>query len=218
MTASPLRVLLAEDHTLVRKGIRAVLRQVGWIEVIAEAADGREALDLARRHGPDVVVMDIAMPGLNGLEATARITKESPRTRVLILSMHATEEYVAQALRAGAAGYLLKGADVPEFELALKAVARGETYLTPTVSKHVVDEYLRRVGEPGVLDLLTPRQREILQLVAEGLSSKEIAQRLHLTVKTVETHRSEIMHRLDIHDVAGLVRWAIRAGVVSPES
>src|SRR5207245_2832590 len=187
MTATPLRVLLAEDHTLVRKGIRAVLRQVGWIDVIAEAADGREALDLARRHGPDVVVMDIAMPGLNGLEATARITKESPRTRVLILSMHATEEYVAQALRAGASGYLLKGADVPEFELALKAVARGETYLTPTVSKHVVDEYLRRVGEPGVLDLLTPRQREILQLVAEGCSSKEIAQQLHLTVKTVET-------------------------------
>ncbi len=199
MTATPLRVLLAEDHTLVRKGIRAVLRQVGWIDVIAEAADGREALELARLHGPDVVVMDIAMPGLNGLEATARITKESPRTRVLILSMHATEEYVAQALRAGASGYLLKGADVPEFELALKAVARGE-------------------GEPGVLDLLTPRQREILQLVAEGLSSKEIAQRLQLTVKTVETHRSEIMHRLDIHDVAGLVRWAIRAGVVSPES
>src|SRR3989442_1207083 len=140
MTATPLRVLLAEDHTLVRKGIRAVLRQVGWIDVIAEAADGREALELARLHGPDVVVMDIAMPGLNGLEATARITKESPRTRVLILSMHATEEYVAQALRAGASGYLLKGADVPEFELALKAVARGDP---------------RRSGQPRVLSRVT---------------------------------------------------------------
>jgi DNA-binding NarL/FixJ family response regulator len=217
--AAPLRVLLAEDHTLVRKGIRAVLRQLAGVEVIAEAADGREAIELAHRHGPDVVVMDIAMAGLNGLEATTRIVRELPQTRVLILSMHATEEYVAQALRAGATGYLLKGADVPELDLALRSVARGETYLTPTVSRRIVDEYLQRVGEGGGggLELLTPRQREILQLVAEGRSSKEIAQQLHLSVKTVEAHRGEIMERLGVHDVAGLVRWAIRAGVVSPE-
>ncbi len=214
----PLRVVLAEDHTLVRKGIRAVLRQLAGVEVVAEAADGREAIELVRRHAPDVVVMDIAMRGLNGLDATARITREFPQARVLILSMHATEEYVAQALRAGATGYLMKGADVPEFELAIRSVARGETYLTPSVSKHVVEEYLRRVGEPGDLDVLTPRQREILQLVAEGCSTKEIAKQLHLSVKTVEAHRGEIMSRLDIHDVAGLVRWAIRAGVVSLES
>jgi DNA-binding NarL/FixJ family response regulator len=217
---APLRVLLAEDHTLVRKGIRAVLRQLAGVEVVAEAADGREAIELARRHGPDVVVMDIAMAGLNGLEATTRIVRELPQTKVLILSMHATEEYVAQALWAGATGYLLKGADVPELELALRAVARGETYLTPTVSRRIVDEYLQRVGEPGGsgIAVLTPRQREILQLVAEGRSSKEIARELHLSVKTVEAHRSEIMERLDVHDVAGLVRWAIRAGVVSPET
>lgn len=214
----PLRVVLAEDHTLVRKGIRAVLRQLAGVEVVAEAADGRAAIELVRRHAPDVVVMDIAMSGLNGLDATARITREFPQTRVLILSMHATEEYVAQALRAGATGYLMKGADVPEFELAIRSVARGETYLTPSVSKHVVEEYLRRVGEPGDLDVLTPRQREILQLVAEGCSTKEIAKQLHLSAKTVEAHRGEIMSRLDIHDVAGLVRWAIRAGVVSLES
>jgi DNA-binding NarL/FixJ family response regulator len=214
----PLRVLLAEDHTLVRKGIHAVLGQLTGVEVVAEAANGREAVELARQHGPDVVVMDIAMPGLNGLEATARIRREFPQTRVLILSMHATEEYVAQALRAGATGYLLKGADVPEFELALQAVGRDEIYLTPTVSRRIVDEYLQRVGEPGEFEILTPRQREILQLVAEGRSSKEIAQELHLSVKTVEAHRGEIMERLGVHDVAGLVRWAIRAGVVSPET
>ncbi|HEX9283133.1 MAG TPA: response regulator transcription factor [Gemmatimonadales bacterium] len=218
MKASPpLRVVLAEDHTLVRKGIRAVLRQLAGVEVVAEAANGREAIELVRRHGPDVVVMDIAMSGLNGLEATARIAREFPQTRVLILSMHATEEYVAQALRAGATGYLMKGADVPEFELAIRSVARGEPYLTPAVSRHIVEEYLRRVGEPSEPTILTARQREILQLVAEGCSTKEIAKQLHLSVKTVEAHRGEIMNRLDIHDVAGLVRWAIRAGVVSLE-
>ncbi len=220
----PTRVLLAEDHTLVRAGIRALLQNLAGIEVVAEASDGREALRLIKTYQPDVVLMDIAMAGLNGLEATARVTKEFPTVRVVILSMHSTEEYVAQALRAGAAGYLLKDAAAAELELAVTAVARGETYLSPAVSKHVIADYLRRVGDreasggggaTPASELLTPRQREILQLIAEGRSTKEIAAILHLSVKTVETHRTQLMARLDIHDVAGLVRYAIRIGLVA---
>lgn len=220
----PTRVLLAEDHTLVRAGIRALLQNLTGIQVVAEASDGREALRLIKTYQPDVVLMDIAMAGLNGLEATARVTKEFPTVRVIILSMHSNEEYVAQALRAGAAGYLLKDAVAAELELAVTAVARGETYLSPVVSKHVIADYLRRVGgrktsggggATSASELLTPRQREILQLIAEGRSTKEIASILHLSVKTVETHRTQLMARLDIHDVAGLVRYAIRIGLVA---
>jgi len=220
----PTRVLLAEDHTLVRAGIRALLQNLTGIQVVAEASDGREALRLIKTYQPDVVLMDIAMAGLNGLEATARVTKEFPTVRVIILSMHSTEEYVAQALRAGAAGYLLKDAAAAELELAVTAVARGETYLSPAVSKHVIADYLRRAGggetsggegAPSTSALLTPRQREILQLIAEGRSTKEIAAILHLSVKTVETHRTQLMARLDVHDIAGLVRYAIRIGLVA---
>jgi DNA-binding NarL/FixJ family response regulator len=221
----PTHVLLVEDHTLVRAGIRALLQNLAGIEVVAEASDGREALRLIKTYQPDVVLMDIAMAGLNGLEATARVTKEFPPVRVIILSMHSNEEYVAQALRAGAAGYLLKDAVAAELELAVTAVARGETYLSPAVSKHVIADYLRRAGggeagggsELPPSDPLTPRQREILQLIAEGRSTKEIASTLHLSVKTVETHRTQLMARLDIHDVAGLVRYAIRIGLVTPD-
>lgn len=213
-----LRVVLADDHTIVRKGIRGLLRQLPDVEVVAEASDGREALEIVRTLRPDLVLMDITMPGMNGLEATVRIARESPGTRVLILSMHASEEYVAQALRAGAAGYVLKDADLAELEAAVRALARGDSYLTPAVSKRVVQDYLRRVTSDGSgIEVLTPRQREIVQLVAEGHSTKEIARRLELSVKTVEAHRGEIMNRLGIHDVAGVVRWAIRAGVVSPD-
>jgi DNA-binding NarL/FixJ family response regulator len=196
------------------------------VQVVAEASDGREALRLVKTYQPDVVLMDIAMAGLNGLEATARVTKEFPAVRVIILSMHSTEEYVAQALRAGAAGYLLKDAAAAELELAVTSVARGETYLSPAVSKHVIADYLRRAGggaaggdegTPSPAALLTPRQREILQLIAEGHSTKEIAALLHLSVKTVETHRMQLMARLDVHDVAGLVRYAIRVGLVMPD-
>jgi DNA-binding NarL/FixJ family response regulator len=222
----PTRVLLAEDHTLVRAGIRALLQNLTGIQVVAEASDGREALRLIKTYQPDVVLMDIAMAGLNGLEATARVTKEFPTVRVIMLSMHSNEEYVAQALRAGAAGYLLKDAVAAELELAVTAVARGETYLSPAVSKHVIADYLRRTGDreasggggaTPASELLTPRQREILQLIAEGRSTKEIASILHLSVKTVETHRTQLMARLDIHDVAGLVRYAIRIGLVTPD-
>jgi DNA-binding NarL/FixJ family response regulator len=222
----PTRVLLAEDHTLVRAGIRALLQNLTGIQVVAEASDGREALRLIKTYQPDVVLMDIAMAGLNGLEATARVTKEFPTVRVIMLSMHSNEEYVAQALRAGAAGYLLKDAVAAELELAVTAVARGKTYLSPAVSQHVIADYLRRAGGGATgggggsfsaSALLTPRQRETLQLIAEGHSTKEIASILHLSVKTVETHRTQLMARLDVHDVAGLVRYAIRIGLVTPD-
>lgn len=214
----PIRVLLAEDHALVRAGFRALLQNLPGIEVVAEAGDGREALRLIRESQPDVVLMDISMPGLNGLDATARVASEFPNVRVIILSMHANEEYVLQALRAGATGYLLKDSDAAELELAIAAVARGETYLSPPVSKHVIADYIRLVGgESGSLERLTPRQREVLQLIAEGHTTKEIAQILSVSVKTVTTHRMELMERLDIHDIAGLVRYAIRMGLVSPE-
>lgn len=213
-----IRVLLAEDFTLVRAGIRSLLESLSDIEVVAEAGDGREALQLAKRHRPDVVLMDIAMAGMNGLEAAARIMKDSPEIRVMILSMHANEEYVWQALRAGVAGYLLKGASPAELELAVKAVARGAIYLTPAVSKQVVASYIQRVGGgAGVLEQLTPRQREILQLIAEGRTTKAIGDILSISVKTVETHRAQLMERLDIHDVAGLVRYAIRVGLISSD-
>lgn len=215
---SPLRVLLAEDHTLVRAGIRALLESLEDIEVVAEAADGREALRLAQTHHPDILLMDITMKELNGLEAAARLAKEHPSTRVIILSMHADQAYVHQALQAGARGYLLKGSDLSELELALKAVARGDTYLSPAVSKHFVGDLLNgRKPAANPLDELTPRQREILQLVAEGRSTKEIASRLNLSIKTVETHRAQLMERLDIHDVAGLVKFAIRVGLIHTE-
>ena len=214
----PIRVLLADDHTLVRAGIRSLLENMEGIEVIAEAGDGREALRLVRTHRPDVVLMDIAMPGLNGLEAAARIAKKCPNVRVIILCMHVNEEYVLQALRAGAAGYMVKGADAAELEIAIRAVARGETYLSPMVSKHVVTDYIQRIsGETSPLELLTPRQREVLQLIAEGYSTKKIARTLKISVKTVETHRMQLMERLDIHDIAGLVRYAIRIGLVKPD-
>ena len=215
----PIRVLLADDHALVRAGFRALLQSLPDMEVVAEAGDGREALRLIGLHQPDVVLMDIGMPGLNGLEAAARIVEESPHIRVIILSMHATEEYVLRALRAGAGGYLLKDAGTAELELAVRAVVRGEMYLSPAVSKHVIAEYVQRVSsEPNSLEQLSPRHREILQLIAEGQTTKEIAQTLGLSVKTIETYRTQLMERLDIHDIAGLVRYAIRMGLITSDS
>lgn len=214
-----IRVLLVDDHALVRAGLSALLKRLPGIEVVAEAGDGRQALELITRHRPDVVLMDIAMPGLNGLEATAQIKKNFPAVRVMILSMHANEEYVLRALRAGASGYLLKGATLAELELAVNAVARGETYLTPSMSKYVVTEYVRRAGAArDPLAQLTPRYREILQLIAEGNTSKEISGKLEISLRTVEAHRAQLMERLDIHDIAGLVRYAIRVGLVTPGS
>jgi DNA-binding NarL/FixJ family response regulator len=216
---NPLRLLLADDHVLVRAGIRSLLGTLPGVEVVAEARDGHETLGLVESLHPDIVLMDIAMPGLNGLEATERITRDYPKTKVVILSMHVSEEYGARALRAGASGYLPKDADVRELELAIGAVARGGTYLSPAVSTHVVADYRRRLAEaPDALARLSPRQREVLQLLAEGSSTKEIAFRLKVSIKTVETHRAQIMDRLDIHDLAGLVRFAVRTGLVPPDA
>jgi DNA-binding NarL/FixJ family response regulator len=201
----------------MRAGIRSLLEKIPGVEVVGEAADGREAVALVKSTSPNMVLMDIAMAGLNGLEATARIRKEFPRVRVIILSMHANEEYVLQTLRAGAAGYLLKDSATAELELAIHAVARGDTYLSPAISKRVIDDYLGRTsGQKSFAEQLTPRQREILQLIAEGKSTKEIAYLLNLSIKTVETHRTQLMDRLDIHDVPGLVRYAMRIGLVTP--
>ncbi len=210
-----IRILLADDHALVRAGFRALLQKIPAFEVVAEAGDGLEALRLVETQKPDIVLLDITMPGLTGLEVATRISKAAPNIKVIMLSMHASEEYVLQALRAGATGYLLKDAGTEELETAIRAVAGGETYLSPLVSKHVVSGYLQRVRTPNSpLEQLTPRQREVLQLIAEGMTNKEIARRLNISGKTVESHRTQLMERLDIHDIAGLVRFAIRVGLV----
>ena len=212
------RVLLADDHALVRAGIRAVLEDFPWIVVVGEAGDGREALARAGELEPDVVLLDIGMPGMNGLEAAARILDETPACRVLILSMHLNEEYVLQALRAGASGYVLKDSAPSDLAEAIGAVVEGRTYFSPALSQGAMGEYLGRVGQDSHPEpVLTPRQREILQLIAEGDSTKTIAVKLGLSAKTVEAHRTQIMARLDIHEVAGLVRYAIREGIATAE-
>ncbi len=216
---SPIRILIVEDHALVRAGMKALLQKIEGIEVVGDMGDGLEAVKTVQMDAPDLVLMDIAMPGLNGLDATARIVKDSPTTRVILLSMHANEEYFRQALQVGASGYLLKGAELAELELAIRTVSRGETYLTPTIAKYAVEAYRTKPeGLSGPLARLSSRQREILQLIAEGQTTKDIAQRLSVSVKTVETHRSQLMERLDIHDVPGLVRLAIRVGLIQPDS
>ena len=212
----PIRILLADDHRLVRAGIRSLLANMSGVQVVAEAGDGREAIELIAVHRPHVVLMDIMMPGLNGLDSLARIAKEFPDSRVIMLTINASEEYVLQAMRAGAAGYLLKNISPAELELAIRAVARGETFLNSVASKHVIEGYLSRVGDQkSPRERLTPRQREVLQLIAEGFTTKEIGQALRVTVKTVETHRSQLMQQLNIHDIAGLVRYAVGAGIIS---
>jgi DNA-binding NarL/FixJ family response regulator len=214
-----IRVLLADDHSLMRAGLRALIKEMPGVAVAGEAEDGAEALRMIGELEPDVALLDISMPRLNGLEVAARASKEHPRTRIVILSMHAYEEYVHRALLAGAAGYLLKNAGEGELEQALRTVARGQTWLSPGISRTVVDALSRgQKRAAGPFEILSTRQREILQLIAEGRSSKEIAQHLDVSLKTVESHRTELMDRLGIHGIAGLVRYAIRAGIVRPES
>jgi DNA-binding NarL/FixJ family response regulator len=214
-----IRVLLADDHKLFRAGMRTLLQTVADIELVAEAADGREALRLVAAHHPDVALMDIMMPGLNGLDAAARIVRAFPRTRVVILSMNADEDSVLKALRAGAAGYLVKTADPAELELAVRAVARGERFLSSAVSEHVPAACLKRVDrEQTSIERLTLRQREVLQLIAEGHTTKEIATKLDIGANTAAAYRAEVMQALQIHDIAGLTRYAIRAGLVSVDS
>jgi DNA-binding NarL/FixJ family response regulator len=214
---SPLRILLVDDHAVVRAGLRALLQDIGGVEIVAEAGDGLAAVAFAQQHSPDLVIMDIAMRGLNGLEATARIRRERPEIRVLILSMHDSKEYVLQALSVGACAYLLKDSAPAELELALQAVRRGDIYLSPPVSKQMIPHYLANKEQKAAPDL-TPRQREVLLLIAQGNSTKVIAHRLHVSVKTVETHRTQLMARLGISDIAGLVRYAIRTGMIDADT
>jgi DNA-binding NarL/FixJ family response regulator len=208
-------VLLADDHDLVRAGIRLLLEQIPEVEVVGEAGDGREAVRMINELHPDIVLMDLTMPVLNGIEATRQAAKLVPRPRVLVLSMHTDKNYVRTALAAGASGYMLKTADRAELATALATIARGESWLSPPIAKIVIEDLVSGAPEE---DPLTSRQREVLQLIAEGHSTKDIARRLHLSVKTIETHRAQIMQRLDIHDVAGLVRYAIRNLMITEES
>jgi DNA-binding NarL/FixJ family response regulator len=193
------------------------------IEVVGDVEDGHKVMELLKEKSVDVLLLDVSMKGLNGLEVLQRLRKINPRLHVIMLSMHSNEEYVLQALKSGADGYLLKDAAPGELELAVRSVARGETYLSPAISKTVVNEYLRKdlgvghVAQGTPFEELTTRQREVLQLIAEGHSTKEIASKLNLSIKTVDTHRTDLMTRLGIHDIAGLVRYAIRVGLVSPE-
>ena len=214
-----IRILLADDHALVRAGIRALVQRVSGLEVVGEAENGREALRLAKSLNPNVVLMDISMPELNGLDAIARILQYDPKIAVIVLSMHESREHVLRALQAGASGYVLKNAAVDELEKAIRAVACGQKYLTPAVSQQLIATVTAprsdASGSRNPAESLTQRQREILQLIAEGRSSREIAALLTISVKTVETHRSLLMERLNLHDVAGLVRYAIRVGLVT---
>jgi DNA-binding NarL/FixJ family response regulator len=212
---NPIRVLLADDHALVRAGIRSLLEKMAGVEVVSEASNGREALEMVKAKLPNLVLMDIAMAELGGLEALPRITKDFTSVKVVILSAYAKEEYVSRALRSGASGYMLKDAATVELELVIKSVAQGKTYLSPLISRIVIDSYLERGGgELSPLEQLTSRQREILQMIAEGKNTKEIASTLEISVKTVEAHRLQLMARMDIHDVPGLVRYATRNGKV----
>lgn len=221
----PVRILIADDHALVRSGLKALLCQLTGVAVIAEAGDGLEALRLIREIKPEIALLDISMPGLNGIDVTMRASKACPETRIIILSMHADREYVLQALRAGALGYVLKDADSSELEDAISAVGSGKTYLCASVAKGISDEYPdpirrlsgREISSEALFSVLTARQREILQLISEGNTTKEIASKLDLSIKTIETHRSQIMDRLNIRDIAGLVRYAIRSGIIRPE-
>ncbi len=213
------RILLADDHKLVRAGIRSLLATLPDVEIVAEAENGREALALCAEHRPDVILMDIMMPGLNGLDAAARIARTCPETRVVMLSMNADEDSVLKSLRAGAVGYLVKTADPTELGMAIAAVMRGGSFLSSAVSEHVIRACVGRVDkEQSSLERLTPRQREVLQLVAEGHTTKEIAAKLDIGARTAEAYRGELMKALDIHDVASLTRYAIRAGLVSADS
>ena len=213
------RILLADDHALIRAGIRVLLESLPGIEVTGETGDGLDAVERVQRDPPDAILLDITLPGLNGLEVAARIARLDVPTRVLMLSMHASPEYAARALAAGASGYLIKDSAFDELSAALDAIFRGGRYLCRALDPEVVRQLEEGAGKgESVLGRLTPRQREILQLVAEGYASREIAERLFLSVKTVETHRGQLMQRLGIFDVPGLVKFAIRHGLVPPET
>jgi len=212
-----LRILLADDHTVVRQGLRRVLEDCAEWEVVAEAGDGREAVRQAEELKPDVAIIDIAMPLLNGIEATRQIVKRSPSTRVLILTMHADEAYVNQILQAGATGYLLKDSADVDLLQAVTAVSKGKSFFSPAVARVMLDDYVRQLADKGITDRyesLSEREREIFQLIAEGKANKEIAALLSISPSTVETHRARIMEKLDLHSAAEIVLYAVRKGVI----
>jgi two-component system response regulator NreC len=211
------RILLADDHTVVRQGLRKLLEERTDWEVIAEAGDGREAVRLAEQHRPDVAILDVAMPLLNGIEATRQITKRVPGTHVLVLSMHADEAYVTQILQAGATGYLLKDSADVDLWKAVGEVARGRSFFSPGIARVMLDDYVRQLADKGVTDryeTLSEREREIFQLIAEAKPNKEIAALLNVSTSTVETHRAHIMEKLDLHSAAEIVLYAVRRGVI----
>ena len=213
-----LRILLADDHTLVRQGLRRILEEKPEWEVVAEAQDGREAVLRTVELKPDIVIMDIAMPHLNGTEATRQISRKAPNSQVLVLSMHFDESYVLQTLRAGARGYLLKDSVDADLIRAVTAVSEGKSFFSPSVAKMMLDDYVRNLEQQGVtdrFDLLSAREREIFQLIAEGNSNKEIANMLSLSISTVETHRARIMEKLDLHSTAEIILYAVRKGFLS---
>ncbi len=214
----PLRILLADDHTVLRQGLRLLLERQPEFQVIGEASDGRQAIEMAEAGHPDVVVLDIGMPRLNGIEAARQITAKFPQTAIVILSMHTDESYLLQALKAGARAYLLKDSADADLIAAIRAVSEGKGFFSPAMSRLLADDYVRQVQERGVQDsyeLLTPREREVLQLLAEGKSNKEVAVLLDLSVSTVETHRGKIMQKLNLHSAPELVLYAVRKGVIS---
>lgn len=212
MSSKKITILLADDHSVVRQGFRRILESQPDMEIVGEASNGREAIERATTLSPDVVVMDVAMPELNGIEATRRLMESSPRTRVLALSMHKDAVYVREILRAGARGYLLKDAIDADLLAAVRAIARGEGYLSPAIADAVLTDYRQHVTDP--IDLLTSREREVLQLIAEGKTNKEIATDLKLSVYTVDAHRGRIMEKLNLHSTGELVRFAVRKGLI----
>jgi DNA-binding NarL/FixJ family response regulator len=219
-----IRVILADDHNLVRAGIKSLLEEIPGVTVVGETANGRGAIELTHRLEPDLVFLDLAMPELNGLEAAERIKKEYPSVKTVILSMYTDEEYVLQALKSGASGYLLKDSAPCELKLSVETLMKGEIYISPSISRDVINDYISRqknfLQQKEIIKSrvnLTSREREVLQLIAEGNSTKEIADKLYVSVKTVETHRSHLMKKLGIYDIAGLVKYAIKIGLIFPE-
>jgi two-component system response regulator NreC len=214
------RVLLADDHKITRQGLRSLLEKQPDIEVVAEAENGREAVRLAAEVAPDIIIMDLTMPDLNGVEATKKILSQSPDIKIIALSMHSDALFVTEMLKSGAAGYLLKDCAFDELARAIKTVMENKSYLSPSISGVVVEDYIHRLSTTDFksADILSDREREVLQLMSEGKSTKQIAVKLHISVKTVETHRRQIMRKLDIHTVAELTKYAIRKGLTSLET
>jgi DNA-binding NarL/FixJ family response regulator len=214
-----IRVLLADDHSVVRQGLRAWLERSSDVQVVGEAADGREAVTLAEQLEPDVVIMDIAMPMLNGIEATGQITRRSPEIKVIILSMHADESYILRALGAGAKGYLLKESTETDVLPAVRSVREGKPYFTPSIARLLLEDYMRALKQNNLqdsYDLLTEREREVLQLLAQGKSNKEVAQVLNLSPHTIDSHRTNMMQKLNLHNTAEIVLYAVRKGIIVP--